>query len=120
MNRPAARRPAATVPDMSPADIDGLRCWAAELWRLEPAATTSRLRTDLLLRLHGVRLDLEELDRRLSDGPVGAEDERALVLCAVRLDELAEHWTHEPMHEPHHDLNEPIEESNIGEFQCVS
>lgn len=81
---------------LSPAVVDALRCRAAELWRLEPGIPDTEHRTDLLLRLHGVRLDLEALDRRLRDQRVGPEDERALFLCAARLDELTEHWTETP------------------------
>lgn len=81
---------------LSPAAVDALRCRAAELWRLEPRFPDSEHRTDLLLRLHGVRLDLEALERRLRDQRVGPEDERALALCAARLDELTEHWTENP------------------------
>ena len=92
MSPTSTLRPSAPVPYLAPADVDGLRGRAAELWRLEPAVTTTEQRTELLLRLHGVRLDLEALERRLLDGRVGPEDEGALVLCAVRLDELAEHW----------------------------
>lgn len=81
-----------TTPDLCTTAVHALRRRAAELWRVEPSARENESRTDLLLRLHGVRLDLEALERRIDVGRVGPEDERALHLCATRLDQLAGDW----------------------------
>ena len=71
--------------------LDAVCRQARQLWRGEPFAEGAD-RTRLLLELHSIRFELEDLSRHIQRREPQVDDERRLHECEARLTDITPWW----------------------------